>query len=143
MYWLISHFLEIAMKAAPQQTSTEVDLLTLKGRFEEWRRTRAKLGPTPLDLWNAASSVAKKYGVARVASELRIDYNKLKRLSKHSSPECGQQRTPDFIEVAQPCVSPLHHCEVSIQKGIPDKLHVQIRSTSSIDLATVLNAVWR
>ena len=136
------NILETTMKTDPKQSAIENKLLSLKSRFEDWRRTREKKGPIPDDLWDAAISIAKKFGVAKVALELRLDYNKLKRLSVR--PELSHhQRNPEFIEVTQPYVSPVHQCDISIRKEEPGKVHVQIQSTSPIDLSTILNSVWR
>jgi hypothetical protein len=54
------------------------DLEEVGVRFEHWRRTRLKLGPIPQELWQAAVSLAQKYGIGPVASALHLNHSVLR-----------------------------------------------------------------
>ena len=57
------------------------DLQELRGRFEDWRRTRRGRLPIPEPLWAAAVELARLYGVCQTAQVLRLEYKKLKQLT--------------------------------------------------------------
>ena len=50
-------------------------------RFEQWRSSQTGRRPIPESLWVLASELARQHGVFRTAQVLRLDYNKLKRLT--------------------------------------------------------------
>jgi hypothetical protein len=50
----------------------------LRGRVEEWRRTREKRGPMPEELWSEAVLLAKEHGTCRIARAVGIDYVSLR-----------------------------------------------------------------
>jgi hypothetical protein len=54
-------------------------LVSLRRRFEEWRRTRKVRSWIPEPLWAAAVKVAKKHGLHRTAKALRVNYYALKK----------------------------------------------------------------
>ena len=63
----------------PRSERPTVSLEEVKARFEEWRRNRTGKTPIPDELWAAAAEVARKEGVSRASTELRIEWNHLKR----------------------------------------------------------------
>ena len=48
-------------------------------RFESWRQTRQGKASIPDELWSAAVEVARREGLNRTATRLRLDWNELKR----------------------------------------------------------------
>ena len=48
-------------------------------RFKRWRESRQRGEHIPPALWAAAVAVAKEHGLHRIAHELRVDYDGLKR----------------------------------------------------------------
>jgi len=46
----------------------------LRGRIQQWRLTRSRQGRMPEELWRAAASAVRSYGVSPVASELGLGY---------------------------------------------------------------------
>ena len=48
-------------------------------RFRRWRESRKQGQRIPAVLWAAAAGMSRQHGVHRVARELRLDYNGLKK----------------------------------------------------------------
>jgi len=70
----------------------------LKGRIEEWRRTRAKRTVMPEDLWQATGEAGKKYGKWRVAHALHVNYESL--MSRVTSAGgCVERTGVQFVEL--------------------------------------------
>ena len=56
-----------------------VGLQALRDQIEVWRNTRPRTRSMPEALWNEAVSIARELGVNRVARELGLGFNTLKR----------------------------------------------------------------
>ena len=63
----------------PRRKTAIITLEEAKARFEAWRQNRNGKARIPDDLWSAAVAVARKEGVSRTATELRVEWNHLKR----------------------------------------------------------------
>ena len=63
----------------PRSKTPIISLEEAKARFDEWRQTRKGKAATPDELWSAAAEVARKEGVSRTSTELRVEWNELKR----------------------------------------------------------------
>ena len=70
-----------------------------RGRFEEWRKTRSRMGPIPEELWTEAASCAAEYGAYRTASALGLDSGKLKRRVNpaRKARKKASRRRPTFV----------------------------------------------
>jgi len=55
-------------------------------RFERWRSSHQGRLPIPKALWASAAETARKHGVFRTAKILRLEYGKLKRMTKSTAP---------------------------------------------------------
>ena len=63
----------------PRSKAPIITLEEAKARFEAWRQSRKGKTPIPDELWSAAVEVARKEGVSRTSTELRVEWNELKR----------------------------------------------------------------
>lgn len=77
-------------------------LARLSEEVDQWRRTRAKLGPMPAHLWKKAAALARRLGVNPVKTALGLNYEVLR-----SHAEVGDQvasspggRTTRFVELS-------------------------------------------
>lgn len=70
----------------------------LRSRIERWRGTRRKRSPMPAELWAEAVSLARSHGVYRIASELRIGYESLRKRVA-IEPDAGRASSAGFVEV--------------------------------------------
>jgi hypothetical protein len=63
----------------PRSKTASISLKEAKARFEEWRRNRKGKASIPDQLWASAVEVARREGVSRTSTELRVEWNHLKR----------------------------------------------------------------
>src|SRR5215475_11268112 len=77
------------------------DLLKLKKRFEDWRKTRAKRSKTPDHLLKAAVALLDHYSASMVCRVCGINLRTFRRQSSsHSSPRRSAIRAPDFFPLS-------------------------------------------
>jgi hypothetical protein len=78
-------------------------------RFERWRSSHQGRLPIPKALWASASAAeaAREHGVFRTATILRLEYAKLKRMTKSAAP-VKRRSAPaaDFLELVATQVAP-------------------------------------
>ncbi|HEX7500543.1 MAG TPA: hypothetical protein VF524_09605 [Polyangia bacterium] len=82
----------------PNDTRAAQGLQQVRRRIDVWRWTRLKRSPMPEELWARATRLAQSLGVWRVARDLGLCYESLKRRveEKASRKETGAVR---FVEV--------------------------------------------
>ena len=79
------------------RTSTEQRLQKIRTSIDIWRWTRAKRSPMPEELWTPAVQMAKQLGVWRVARELGLSYESLRRRVEEKA--ARREATMGFVEV--------------------------------------------
>ncbi|NQU26069.1 MAG: hypothetical protein HQ567_32690 [Candidatus Nealsonbacteria bacterium] len=72
-------------------------LVSLRQRFERWRRTRKVRSRIPEPLWASAVKLAGRYGTHRTAKALRVDYYALKKRVEQKAAIAGTQQEPAAI----------------------------------------------
>lgn len=84
--------------ARPNEDRTAQGLQQVRRRIDVWRWTRLKRSPMPEELWALATRLAENRGVWRVARDLGLCYESLKRRveEKASRKRAGAVR---FVEV--------------------------------------------
>jgi len=124
----------------PRTKRPTISLEEAKVRFEEWRQNRKGKAAIPDDLWSAAADVALKEGVNRAATELRVEWNELKR--RVASAKASRQRArPTFVELVAPRSQPLPECMIELE-GRQGKLRIQLKGASASYLATLSRELW-
>ncbi len=73
----------------------------LRGRIEEWRRTREMRGPMPEGLWASAVLLAGEHGVYRIAKAVGVNYESLRdRLERDGTlPGSALESSGGFVEL--------------------------------------------
>src|ERR1044071_8949455 len=122
-----------------------VDLQELRGRFEDWRRTRRGRLPIPEALWAAAAELARSHGVCQTAQVLRLEYKKLKRLTAgQAGRKPGRRRRAPapatFMELA-PLSTAAAECVIELE-GPRGKLRIQWKGATAPDLAGLSRVLW-
>jgi hypothetical protein len=116
-------------------------------RFERWRQTRAAKSRIPDTLWDAAARMADRYGLARAASVLRLDYYRLKRrLSQNASyglEAPGAATTTTFLELPASVPAATAECVVELDDGAGAKMRICFRGAEVPDLAALSRSFWR
>ena len=97
--------------------------------------------PIPDALWSAAVDVARKEGVSRTATELRVEWNRLKRRMAAAAGTPSEQSPPKFVELVAPREEALHECVIEVE-GRRCKLRIQLKGASASYLATLSRELW-
>ena len=120
------------------------DTLTIDGvqaRFEAWRQKRQGRTAIPDELWSAASQLARRHGVNRIAAALHLDGGKLKRRMAMAGTLAKRAVPPAFVELIAPRIIALAECTIQLE-GRQGKLRIHCKGTSVADLATLSRALW-
>jgi hypothetical protein len=120
------------------------DIEEVRRHLQEWRRSRKHGARIPEGLWISAVTLAKKYRPARVAHELGLDYDGLKRRVKtakqHGTSE--QETQPGFIELFPFAPSSHCQCTMEIEDRRGAKMKLELKGASAGDVAAVSRALW-
>lgn len=125
----------------PQRKKPIISLEEAKARFEEWRQTRKGKAAIPDELWSAAAEVARKEGVSRTSTELRVEWNELKRRMTAAAGVSRQTAQPAFVELVAPQSQSLSECMIELE-GRRCKLRIQLKGASASYLATLSRELW-
>jgi len=115
-------------------------------RFKRWRDARVRGEHIPAVLWAAAVGMARQHGLHRVAQELRVDYDRLKkRLERAGCAVQAGKVDPRFVELL---VSPasaaasLCECAVELENARGAKMRVELNGNGLAGLAGLCSAFW-
>jgi hypothetical protein len=120
----------------PRSKIPTISLEEAKGRFEEWRRNRKGKAAIPEELWAAAVEVARREGVNRASTELRVEWNHLKRRMAAASEASPKPVSPAFVELIAPRSQPHPECTIELE-GLGGRLRIQLKNASASYLATL------
>jgi hypothetical protein len=95
-------------------------------RLEEWRRNRPGRAAIPDELWSAAIEVARRDGVTRTATALRLDGGKLKRLMMAADGVAKRTTTPSFVELITPGTGAVSECAIEFQ-GRRGRIRIELK----------------
>jgi hypothetical protein len=131
------------------QVQARADALTpLKERFATWRAGR-KLGMRiPAELWAAAVEMVAVHGACRVAGELGLDYDMLKRRAVQSGSggkEVSTELAPRFVELfaapgAMPAPSAQPQCVVELANARGATMRVKLSGQGLVGLSALCSA---
>jgi hypothetical protein len=96
----------------------------------------------PENLWAAATRLAEKHGVNRVAAPLRLDYYSLKRRveeGRHRRRTAAEAKAA-FVEVRAQAAAPAGSV---LELEAPGGRKMTLRLSSTLDVAAVVEAFWR
>ena len=122
-------------------------------RFKRWRENRRRGEHIPPALWAAAVGLAKGHGLDRVAHQLRVDHDGLKKRLERSAgvaehAHAARRSTalaPRFVELfspAVPAVTGLRECVVEMENARGSKMRVALNGNGLAGLAGLCNAFW-
>jgi hypothetical protein len=124
----------------PRTKTPIISLEEARARFEVWRQNRKGKTPIPNELWSVAVEVARREGMNRAATELRVEWNELKR--RMAGPETAQQpESPTFVELVAPRPQSLPDCNIELEcrRG---KLRIQLKGASPSYVAMLSRELW-
>jgi hypothetical protein len=125
-------------------------LVSLRRRFEEWRRTRKVRSRIPEPLWAAAVKVAKKHGLHRTAKALRVNYYALKERVEGGvdAGNASREDATTFLELAAASPMPLiraDSCECTLELENIDgaKMRVRLSGVAMPDLVALSRSFYQ
>ena len=125
----------------PRSKTPTVSLEEAKARFEAWRQNRKGKESIPDELWASAVEVARKEGVSRTSTELRVEWNHLKRRMATTSGVSPKPAPPTFVKLVPPRAQPLPECTIELE-GRHGKLRIQLKNASASYLAALSRELW-
>ena len=128
-------------KKLPAPAVIPAELQELSRQIEQWRNTRPHRMPMPDPLWTLAATLGRKYGVARVARFLRLDYYCLKERVQPPEvtvPESG----PTFIELPNPTAVPVSECSIELEHPRGSRMRIHVKGAALPDLAALTRTFW-
>ena len=135
------------MKAitTPQKLFASPRVESVRLRLERWRRSRKHRSLIPEELWASAAELAGKYGLAKIARALRLDYYSLKeRLGPGNQPISPEAKTqPMFVELVPQAPAAISECTIELDDPAGARMRVHIKGTALPDLAGLSEAFWR
>jgi hypothetical protein len=133
--------------AARRSRDISAPLENARRRFERWRQTRPAKSRIPETLWDAAARMAERYGLARTASVLRLDYYRLKkRLDQktvHGSETLPAAAKATFMELPAPVRGATAECVVELEDGGGAKMRIHLKGAEAPDLAALSRSFFR
>jgi hypothetical protein len=124
----------------PRTRTPIISLEEVNRRFGEWRQNRKGKAPIPDELWAAAVEVARKEGVSRTSTALRVEWNELKRRMARAK-EAGETRPPAFVELIAPLEPSFSECSIELE-GRGRTLRIQLKNTSASHVAALSRELW-
>jgi hypothetical protein len=125
----------------PRSKTLTISLEEAKARFEEWRQNRKGKTAIPDALWAIAVEVARKEGVSRTSTELRVEWNHLKRRIAAASGASPRTAPPTFVELVVPPTESLPECTIELE-GRRGKLRIWVNGATASYLAALSRELW-
>ena len=128
-----------------EELNTKIE--PVRQQVEAWRQSRAPGQRMPESLWEAATALAKEFGVSPVQRVLRVDYRGLEYRTTGVDKSKSTQTPPPvqtrFVELP-PLASPRraeHTLELEDAAG--RKMTVKVCGGSLTELLPLAQALWR
>lgn len=125
---------------------TPRDVIALRERVEEWRRTRPCFGPMPAELWAEAVSVAQRRGLYLTARAASLDYGNLsRRLAVAEAGSPAQAEAVAFVEWSGAEIlgtRPGAGVEIEMTDREGRRMTLRAPSGESFGIAAVVSAFW-
>lgn len=134
-------------KERREELAAKIEPLRLE--IQAWRQSRPPGQRMPEPLWEAATQLAKEYGVAPVQGILRIDYRGLENRATGARPKAST-KTPTaakhatFVELPA-LVTPrrVEHTTIELEDGAGRKLTVKVSGGDLSEVLPLAQAFWR
>jgi hypothetical protein len=112
----------------------------VRDAFEQWRSKSTGRRRIPEELWQAAVDLSGSYRLSRIAAELKLDYNRLRRRVQERSP---QSQSPQFIEVRMDRLVSADQCIVHLRSPAGFELTVHARAAFESQLPHLIDRFMR
>ncbi len=124
-----------------QRTNLPEEVELLRQQLTEFRSAQPVRSRLPEPLWEAATELANRYGVHRIARALHLDYTGLKRRVAQRArpkPKPSTSVVPTFLELTGPPVA-VSGCRVEVESA-HGTLRLELPTIAPVELAHLLRA---
>jgi hypothetical protein len=128
------------MMGTKKRGGLPLDLARAQSRFDAWRSLRARGERIPRRLWTLAVQLAKRHGVSRTATALRLDYYGLQERAEATSRE-RRSHGPAFVELPSP-LAVSKRCLVKLNNGAGASMRVQLVGYETADVEALTRTFW-
>ena len=121
------------------------DLARLQQQLTAWRRSQSGRPRLPRRFWEAATRLAGRHGVSRVARALRLDYYRLQRhLKQPPLVRSSATDSASFVELkfTPPVAAPSSVGTVELFDGTSRRLRIETGLNPSV-WVDLVEAFWR
>lgn len=118
----------------------------VKKAYALWRKNRRNGKELiPKKLMDQAAQLCNIYKTGRIASELRLEFNNLKRYcQEYDRPQKTNLKQSDFIEMnlgQNPEVGTVQHCQITLDTGNGRKISINLENPTADILRETLKAI--
>ena len=135
---------------APSLPLSDPQLADTAATLAEWRKTRPRSPRIPEDLWSRATELADRYGIAKVAVALKLDYTSLKRRLASTvtakRPAAGVRSSApsaDFVELDFGLPLAPSPCILVLSDRHGRALRIELPRAASSEIAEVARSLWQ
>ena len=135
---------------APSLPLSDPQLADTAATLAEWRKTRPRSPRIPEDLWSRAIELAERYGIAKVAVALKLDYTSLKRRLASTvtakRPAAGVRSSApsaEFVELDFGLPLAPSPCVLVLSDRHGRALRIELPRAANSDIAEVARSLWQ
>jgi len=118
---------------------------SVRQRLERWRRNRKQRSPIPEPLWVSAADLARRYGLAKTARALRLDYYSLKERIEAGDRQGSREMNarPAFVELVPQTAAAVSECTMELEDPSGARMRIHLKGAAVPDLTDLSNSFWR
>jgi hypothetical protein len=135
------------MKLIPSRQTLRLppQMESVRQRLERWRRKRKQRSPIPEQLWASAADLAHRYGLAKTARSLRLDYYSLKeRIEACDRPRSHEMNPrPAFVELVPQAAAAVSECTIELEDPSGARMRIHLKGSGVPDLTGLSERFWR
>lgn len=118
---------------------------SVRQRFERWRRNRKQRSPIPEELWASAADLARRYGLAKTARALGLDYYSLKDRIEAGDRQGWREvnARPAFVELVPHPTAAVSECTLELEDPRGARMRFHLKGTAVPDITHLSESFWR
>ena len=118
---------------------------SVRQRLERWRRNRRRRSPIPEELWASAVDLARRYGLAKTARALGLDYYSLKERIEAGDRQGSREMSarPAFVEIVPQPMAAVSECTLELEDRSGARMRVHLKGTAVPDITDLSESFWR
>lgn len=117
------------------------DLEEVRRELQLWRRNRRRKGPIPEALWQSITQLGRRYGVSRIARDLRVPFYALRdRVQACQCPEPNPATNAHdpFVELPLSLAPASTECVVELEDGSGSKMTLRLSPANAADAGALI-----